>query len=187
MIDGKKVILLREEEGNKVDPCTFETCEVFSIDIAMSTGDGKPRQSELRTTVFKRNVANKFGLKVKASRLFFNEVNKKYPTLPFSTRYLGDETAVKMGLRECVAHDLLASYPVLMERSGDQVAHVKYTVLLLPNGTVKVTGLLPPEGLNSDKVLPEDLQAILDAEDSKSSKKAKKRNAKKAAAKTETA
>jgi hypothetical protein len=27
----------------QVEACTFETGEVYAIDIAMSTGDGKPR------------------------------------------------------------------------------------------------------------------------------------------------
>lgn len=45
VIDGKKMILLKELEPDqqKVENCTFETGEVYAIDIAMSTGDGKPR------------------------------------------------------------------------------------------------------------------------------------------------
>jgi methionine aminopeptidase len=45
VIDGKKMILLREleQDQQKVEACTFETGEVYAIDIAMSTGDGKPR------------------------------------------------------------------------------------------------------------------------------------------------
>jgi hypothetical protein len=34
-------------------------------------------------------------------------------------------------------------YPVLHERKGDFVAHVKFTVLLLPNGTLQISGLPP--------------------------------------------
>jgi methionine aminopeptidase len=56
VIDGKKVILLRDEGEEKVEPCTFEKFEVYSIDVAMSSGEGKPRQTDLRTTVFKRQV-----------------------------------------------------------------------------------------------------------------------------------
>ena len=117
VIDGKKNILLRSDNDEKVEACTFEQNEVYSIDIAMSTGEGKPRPTDFRTTVFKRNVERKFGLKVKASRLFFNDVNKRFPTMPFSARSF-DETAVKMGVRECVTHELLAAYPVLIERPG---------------------------------------------------------------------
>lgn len=186
VIDGKKVILLRQEGDEKVDACTFEVHEVYSIDVAMSSGEGKPRQGDLRTTVFKREVDRKHGLKIKASRLFFNEVNKRFPTMPFSTRYMTDETAAKMGVRECVSHQILTAYPVLHERSGDQIAHVKFTILLLPNGNVKITGLEMPAGFATpDKALPEDLQGLLSAEDEKAKKKAKKKTAakkKKAAA-----
>jgi ABC-type polar amino acid transport system ATPase subunit len=39
-------------------------------------------------------------------------------------------------------------YPVLHERKGDFVAHVKFTVLLMPNGTLQVSGL-PPATYNA--------------------------------------
>jgi hypothetical protein len=82
VIDGKKVILLREEGDEKVEACTFEPYEVYSIDIAMSSGndrdpgvcillivlllvgEGRPRQTDHRSTVFKRQVDRKYGLKV---------------------------------------------------------------------------------------------------------------------------
>lgn len=42
---------------------------------------------------------------------------------------------------------------ILMERPGDIVVHVKFTVLLLPSGTVKVTGLpFATDAIESDKV-----------------------------------
>jgi hypothetical protein len=97
----------------------------------------------MRTTVYKRAVDVKYALKNQASRTFFNEVNKKSPTLPFSLRSMGDEKAARMGVRECVTHGLMQPYPVLHERKGDFVAHVKFTVVLLPNGTLQVTGLPP--------------------------------------------
>lgn len=97
----------------------------------------------MRTTVYKRAVDVKYALKNKASRDFFNEVNKRSPTLPFSLRSLADEKAARMGVRECVTHGLMMPYPVLHERKGDFVAHVKFTVILLPNGTLQISGLPP--------------------------------------------
>ena len=79
----------------------------------------RPRDSGLRTTVHKRAVERKYSLKNKSSRAFFNEVNRRYPTLPFSVRALPDEKAAKMGVRECVTHQILMPYPVLAERKGD--------------------------------------------------------------------
>jgi hypothetical protein len=89
-------------------------------------------------------VERKYSLRNKCSRVFFNDVNKRFPTLPFSIRAFSDEKAAKMGVRECVTHQILMPYPVLMERKGDVVGHVKFTLLLLPGGSLIVTGLPPP-------------------------------------------
>ena len=74
VIDGKKAIQLREDD-DKLEACVFEQYEVYSVDVVMSSGEGRPRPTDLRTTVFKRQVDQKYGLKVKASRVFFNEVS----------------------------------------------------------------------------------------------------------------
>lgn len=150
VIDGNKMILLKEEPEHKIEACTFEAGEVYAIDIAMSTGEGKPRETGARTTVYKRAVEKKYSLRNKSSRQFFNDVNKRFPTLPFSVRSFSDETTARMGIRECVNHELLMPYPVLNERSDEFVGHVKVTVLLLPSGnTAQVTGLLPSTYLNA--------------------------------------
>lgn len=104
----------------------------------------------VRTTVYKRAVEKKYALKSKTSRQFFNDVNKRFPTLPFSVRSFPDEKTAKLGVRECVNHELLLPYPVLNEKRGDFVAHVKVTVLLLPSGnTAQITGLVPPTYLEA--------------------------------------
>lgn len=54
--------------------------------------------------------------------------------------------AAKMGMKECVNHNLLLQYPVLYEKSNDHIAHVKFTILLQSGGTTKITGLPVPEG-----------------------------------------
>lgn len=144
----------------------------------MSSGEGKPRERETRTTVFKRNVDRNYNLKIKASRVIFSEINKKFPTMPFTIRALEDERQAKLGVRECVQHQLLTPYPVLYERPGDFVAHVKFTILLLPNGNTKITGLDLPPGLYvsaEDKVLPEATRELLAA--ATKTKKSKKKKA----------
>ena len=57
------------------------------------------------------------------------------------------------------------------------MAHVKFTVLLLSGGTVKVTGLERPAGFASDKVLPDDILELLAQQEDR--KKKKKRSNKK--------
>jgi curved DNA binding protein len=176
VIEGNKKVLLREEVDQKVDDETFEVNEVYGVDIALSTGDGKPKESEMRTTVFKRAVENSYRLKMRASRYLFNEVNAKFPTLPFTLRAFDDEKQARMGVVECQKHELVTPYPVLLEREGSIVVHFKFTVLLLPSGTSRVTGLpFEPAHYTTENTADEDIQAIL----ALSSKKKKKKNKKK--------
>ena len=41
----------------------------------MTSGEGKPREVDTRTTVFKRVVDKQYSLRIKGSRVFFNEVS----------------------------------------------------------------------------------------------------------------
>merc|ERR550537_1723747 len=68
VIDGNKMVLLREEPEQKVENCTFEVNEVYAIDIAVSSGEGKPRELDTGTTVFKRVVDQTYQLRIKGSR-----------------------------------------------------------------------------------------------------------------------
>lgn len=188
VLDGVKEVALKEalpddQEEEKVPDCTFEQAEVYAVDVAMSTGDGRARPGELRTTVFKRNVEQQYLLKVKASRQVLAEVDKKYPTMPFTMRHLSDLRTAKLGINECIAHGLLTPYPSLHEYSG-KVAHFKCTVLLLPSGTSRVTGLSLPSYFSTETKPDEEtekiLQEIADAEAKRAAKKAaKKKNKKK--------
>ena len=64
----------------------------------------------------------------------FNPLFKK-------TRVCEDEKMARLGVIECAKQDLVEPYPVYYEKEGEFVAEFKYTVLLLPNGTIKITGL----------------------------------------------
>lgn len=186
IIDGVKEVALKEptpediEAGEeKVPECTFEQAEVYAIDVAMTTGDGKVRTGDLRTTVFKRNVDVNYRLKMKASRYVLSEVDKKFPTMPFTLRHFDDERQAKMGITECVAHGLVDPYPSLHEKADSKVAHFKCTVLLLPSGTTQVTGLPLPAYFKTDKEPDEETAKILQEIADKAAKKAKKKAAKK--------
>jgi hypothetical protein len=76
-----------------------------------------------------------YNLKLKHSRLFFHTISEKYPTMPFSIASLKDATTARVGVAECVNHDMLHMYPVLTEKPGEIVAQFKATVVLLPAGT----------------------------------------------------
>jgi len=188
VIDGVKEVALKEpspddpDSQDKVPPCTFEQFEVYAIDVALSSGDGRARPGELRTTVYKRNVEGNYRLKIKASRSLLSEVDRKFPALPFTLRNFDDERQAKMGVNECISHGLLIPYPSLHEKPG-KVAHFKCTVLLLPSGTTRVTGLPLPDYFTSDKDPDEEtvkvLQQIQEAELRKAKKKASRRKKKK--------
>ena len=118
VLDGVKEVALKEPlpedpEEEKVPDCTFEQAEVYAVDVAMSTGDGKARPGTLRTTVFKRNVEQQYQLKTKASRQVLSEVDKRFPTLPFTMRHLNDVRSAKLGMGECVNHGLLNTISII--------------------------------------------------------------------------
>mmetsp|Transcript_37138 Transcript_37138/g.116234 ORF Transcript_37138/g.116234 Transcript_37138/m.116234 type:complete len:405 (+) Transcript_37138:606-1820(+) len=175
VIDANKMIVNKVNEENKPKEVTIEKGDVFSMDIAMSTGEGKPKVGEKRCTVFKRDLEEKYSLKMKASRAFFSEVNARFPTLPFTLR-AGDERAWRMGVVECVKHNLFVEYPVLYEKDNEFVAQVKFTVALLPSGNVARTTSSPPPVANSEKSLTDEaLVALLATEVAKKKKKNNKK------------
>ena len=55
--------------------------------------------------------------------------------MPFNMRHFEE------GMKEYVGHKLVASYPVLYEKPIKLVAQFKYTVIIMPNGPVKITGI----------------------------------------------
>lgn len=181
IIDGGKVVLNRPNPDQKIEDAEFAEGEVYSIDIIMSTGDGKPRVGdEKETTVFKRSLEHNYMLKLKASRELFAEINKKYPTMLFSLRGIEDGEAgrTRLGLADCLAHGLLNAFPVTYEKPGDLVAQMKGTFLLTPNGSDRITQAAL-QAVESDKsVDDEEITALL----STSLKKKKGKKAKKAAA-----
>ena len=63
------------------------------------------KESELRTTVYKREMDVQYQL--------FSVCNQKYPTLPFSIRGFEDLVGAKLGVKECLEHNLIMDYPVL--------------------------------------------------------------------------
>merc|ERR1712098_653140 len=68
-----------------------------------------------------------------------------------------DEKKARMGVVECVAHKLIEPFQVLYDKDGSTVAQFKFTVLLMPNGPHKITGLPFDESLvKSDKSIKDE-------------------------------
>lgn len=71
LIDGNDVIINKETPEQKVEEYTFVAGDVFGLDIYVSTGEGKPKEGDFRTTVYKREIDTQYNLKLKSSRTFF--------------------------------------------------------------------------------------------------------------------
>merc|ERR1712203_653443 len=141
VIDGSRVIINAETPEQMVDEFEFELNEVYCVDIVMSSGEGKGKETEIRNTVYKRAVETTYLLKTQKARQFLSEVNRRFPALPFTLRAIEDEQVARVGVSEAKRHELLEEYPVLKEKPDEFVSQFKFTVLLLPGGTKKITGL----------------------------------------------
>jgi len=141
-IDAEKSVILNPTEAQRkeVEKCEFELHEVYAVDVLISTGEGKGREVDSKTTVYKK-TDEVYLLKLKASRTFFSIIEKQFGTMPFTLRALEDEKKARLAVKECVDHKLLEPFNVLYEKDNEIVAQFKFTILLLPNGVHRITGL----------------------------------------------
>ncbi|KAF9451870.1 proliferation-associated protein 1 [Macrolepiota fuliginosa MF-IS2] len=156
VIDGKKRIILNPSEAQRreFESATFAENEVYGIDILISSGeDGKARVEESRTTIYQRDSAVTYQLKMKNSRAVFTEVQKKAGSFPFNIRILEDEKRARMGLQEAVQHSLVKPYEVIYTPNNTFVAGFHFTIALLPGGPALITH--PPAWYKSELVKTE--------------------------------
>jgi methionine aminopeptidase len=52
-----------------------------------------------------------------------------------------DELSAKLGVKECLQHDLLVPYPVMADKPGSFVAAFKTTVMITKGKTTALTGI----------------------------------------------
>jgi len=176
VIDGNNVIIGKATLDQKVEEFEFEPNQVYGVDVVLSSGDGKVRELEARTTVFKRAVEQQYFLKTKAARVVLNEVNAKFPTFPFTLRGLEDEKQARLGIVECVRHDLMHPYPTLFDKPGEFVAQFKFTVLVLPSATLRLNSHPLPFVSSEHKITEPALLTLL-AQGTRRTKKNKKKKA----------
>ncbi|KAG6923420.1 proliferation-associated 2G4, partial [Chelydra serpentina] len=93
----------------------------------------------------------------------------------------GKEKKARMGVVECAKHELLQPFNVLYEKEGEFVAQFKFTVLLMPNGPMRITcGPFEPELYKSEfEVQDAELKALLQSSASRKTQKKKKKKASK--------
>jgi len=152
--------------------------QVYSVDIVMSTGEGKTRQEDSRVTIFKRNPETSYSLKMKSARNLLNEIKKKYTTLPFNLRSMED-TRSRLGIVELLNHNLVHQYPVLWERNGEYIAQFKFTVLILRAATQRINeGFALPWVSSEFKVESDPVLAQIMATGTRNNKKKKEKEGK---------
>lgn len=129
--------------------------------------------------MYKKILDASYQLKTQKARKFISEVGSRFPTTPFTLRAIEDESVARIGISEAKRNQLVHEYPVMKERPGEFVAQFKFTVLLLPGGTKKVTGLPGEVVMNQAKTLhaieDEDLRKLLATSVATSRKPKKKR------------
>ncbi|CAF3949705.1 unnamed protein product [Adineta steineri] len=154
----------------------FALHEVYAVDILVSSGEGKPRETDIRTTVYKKKDFV-YQLRMKSSRVFLSEVEKRFTLMPFTLRHFEDEKRARMGVIECANHDLVEPYPVYQEKDGEFVAQFKFTLLLMPNGQMKITGLPIDLDLYESeyKIADSDIKQLLTSSTQKKKKNKKKK------------
>jgi len=178
-IDGDKTIIQNPSEAQRREheKFDFEMHEVYAMDVLVSTGEGVGKEKDVKVTIYKK-TENTYMLKMKTSREFFHKISNTVGTMPFNIRSMDDERKAKLGALECVSHRLIEPFQVLQEKAGEYVAQFKYTVLLMPNGPMKITGFPFDEALvkSEHSVQDVEIQTLL-----KSSIKLKEKKKKKAA------
>lgn len=179
VIDGEKTIIQNPTDQQKKDheKTAFEVHEVYAVDVLISTGEGKAKDAGQRTTVYKRDPTQQYGLKMKTSRAFFSEVERRFDAMPFTLRAFEDEKKARMGVMECAKHELLQPFNVLYEKEGEFVAQFKFTVLLMPNGPMRITsGIFENELYKSELDIKDpDLKALIQSSVSRRNQKRRKK------------
>lgn len=163
-VEAGKEIILNPAEGQKRNfkTHTFAENEVYGLDILVSSGDGKVRQGEIPTTIYRKGGIT-YQLKLQSSRNIFTEINKNAGAFPYNLRNTADIRRARLGLKECVSHNLLIPYDVVEEKAGEVVAQFFTTFAITPEGTVIIAGPSAPK-LTSEKKVSDEATAKLIAQ-----------------------
>ncbi|GAA5949872.1 hypothetical protein JCM21900_004233 [Sporobolomyces salmonicolor] len=160
----------------------FEEGEVYGLNIHVTNGDKTPKTADLaRTTIFSKTPTT-YMLKMKTSRATFSEISQKAGSFPFTLRIMEDETRARMGVRECVQHNLVKGYDLITtDKPTDLSAQIFLTFAVAKTGATRIS--LPPSFYSADKVQSE--VAVSDAVKQTLAKPLKAKAQKKKAAKAE--
>ncbi|GAA5838976.1 hypothetical protein JCM3766R1_004546 [Sporobolomyces carnicolor] len=133
----------------------FEEGEVYGLNINVTNGDKTPKTADLaRTTIYSKVSGAAYQLKMKTSRATFSEVSTKAGSFPFTLRIMEDETRARMGVRECVQHNLVKGYDLMTtDKPTDLSAQIFVTFAVTKTGATRIS--LPPTYYSAEKVKSE--------------------------------
>lgn len=175
---GPKEIILNPTKENKgqMDTHKFEVNEVYGLDVLVSTSaDGKVKPSNYKTSLYKL-TGNLYALKLKSSHQILGELKAKSSgPFPVNVRNLDDARKARMGLIECVNHQVVLAYDIMAEKEGEYVAQVFTTFAVTANGIVKFTHpTFDADRYQTDKAIGDEEIKSLIAQPLKTSAKKKK-------------
>ena len=148
IIDGLETIINKKTLDQNVDERKFEHGDVFGLAVIVSTGEGKPKETGIKTSIYKRALETTYK--------FFSAFDKE-ENIKLKQKIPNFKTTMKMGLGECVKNDLLHGYPVLTEKKGEIVAEFTYTIAVRNEGPIVISGLnLDTAQFESDKQIKDE-------------------------------
>ena len=96
IIDGVETIINHATYDQKVDQRTFEHGDVFGLDVIVSSAEGKPKETNIKTTIYKRALETTYKLKTESGRKLLSVVEHNFHTFPFSFNAFDNEDSLKL-------------------------------------------------------------------------------------------
>ncbi|SCZ94027.1 BZ3500_MvSof-1268-A1-R1_Chr6-1g08374 [Microbotryum saponariae] len=167
-IEAKKGIVAFPSMSQRADSDNaylFEEGEVYGLNVLVTNGEKAFKTADRSATTIFSKTSTTYNLKMKTSRATFSEITKKAGPFPFTLRVLEEEAKARMGVKECVDHNLLKPYEVLTtDKTTDLSAQVFLTFALTKTGVTRLS--LAPTWFSEDKVqgsvkLSEELKALV--------------------------
>jgi curved DNA binding protein len=74
VIDGLETIINKSTIDQKVDERKFEHGDVFGLSVIVSTGEGKPKETAIKTSIYKRALETTYKLRTDSGRKLLSVV-----------------------------------------------------------------------------------------------------------------
>ena len=96
IIDGIETIINHATFDMKVDQRNFEHGDVFGLDVLVSSGEGKPKETTIKTSIYKRALETTYKLKTESGRKLLSVVENNFHTFPFSFNSFDNEDNLRL-------------------------------------------------------------------------------------------